>query len=113
MEQVKQRVVAELVEMGLVDSPASVQYVQARLVPTGQIVYDLNRRDVLRRINPFLNERGVIRVGRYSEWKYLMTDACLLGGRRAANQIAGSVDDTDWDGVAITKDDIPDEEHVA
>jgi protoporphyrinogen oxidase len=113
IEHVKRQVVAELLEMGLVKEPGDVQYVQAQLVPTGQIVYDLNRRDVLKRINPFLNEHGVIRVGRYSEWKYLMTDACLLGGRRAANQINGAADDTDWDGVAITKDDVPDEEQVA
>ena len=47
------------------------------------------------------------RVGRYAEWKYLMTDACVLGGRRAARQLRGEDDDVDWTGVAITDDDVP------
>ena len=83
----KETVIDELLEMGLVDSPAAIAYAEIGVVPTGQIVYDLNRRDVLRRVNRFLDQHGVIRVGRYSEWKYLMSDACVLGGRRAARQL--------------------------
>ncbi len=109
-QQVKTRVVGELVEMGLVDSPGSVESVRCTLVPTGQILYDLERREVLRRVNDFLDRHGVLRVGRYSEWKYLMTDACVLGGRRAARQLRGQDDDADWTGVAITDDDVPEPE---
>src|SRR4051794_12776955 len=109
-EAVRSQVIGELVEMGLVESPAAVAYSQATFVPTGQIVYDLNRREVLREVNQFLDRHGVVRVGRYAEWKYLMTDACLLGGRRAARRLLGTDDDTDWTGVAITKDDVPDSE---
>jgi protoporphyrinogen oxidase len=109
-EQVKARVVGELVEMGLVDSLAAVESVRCTFVPTGQILYDLERREVLRRVNDFLDRHGVLRVGRYAEWKYLMTDACVLGGRRAARQLRGQDDDADWTGVAITDDDVPEPE---
>jgi protoporphyrinogen oxidase len=109
-EAVKVRVVDELVEMGLVDQPGAVESAHATFVPTGQILYDLNRREALRAVNRFLDRQGVVRVGRYAEWKYLMTDACLLGGRRAARHLLGSDDDTDWAGVAITDDDVPEPE---
>jgi hypothetical protein len=107
-EEVKRRVTAELLEFGLIKNPESIESLHSVLVPTGQILYDLNRRDVLKRVNTALDHFGVLRVGRYAEWKYLMTDACLLGGRRAAKRLQGGTDDTDWSGVAITDDDVPD-----
>jgi hypothetical protein len=108
-QKVQQQVIEELIEFGLVDNPESIAYVQCTLVPTGQIVYDLNRREVLRRVNSYLEQNGVHRVGRYSEWKYLMSDACVLGGRRTAQRLRAKDDDTDWTGVAITQDDVPDD----
>ena len=108
-EKVRATVVDELIEMGLIDSPAAIHSVELALVPTGQIIYDLNRREVLRRVNRFLDQHGVLRVGRYSEWKYLMTDACVLGGRRVARQLREMADDTNWEGVAITDSDVPDD----
>jgi protoporphyrinogen oxidase len=110
---VQRRVLGELMEFGLVDNPDSLNYADIRLVRTGQIIYDLNRRDALRRVNGYLDELGVQRVGRYSEWKYLMSDTCVLGGRRAAQHLLGRDDDTDWSGVTITKDDTPDEAEKA
>jgi hypothetical protein len=93
--------------MGLVDNLAAVASVECTLVPTGQIIYDLNRRAVLRQVNRFLDEQGVLRVGRYAEWKYLMTDACVLGGRRVARQLRELSDDTSWEGIEIPESDIP------
>ena len=109
MEHVRKTVVNELLEMGLIDNPTFIDSVDCALVPTGQIIYDLNRREVLRRVNKFLDQHGVLRVGRYSEWKYLMSDACVLGGRRVARQVREMHDDTNWTGVAITASDIPDD----
>ena len=108
-KEVKQRVMNELIEMGLIDNPTSVLYSDIRLTRTGQIIYDLNRRDALRTVNAYLDRIGVLRVGRYSEWKYLMSDTCVLGGRRAAMALLDKADDTDWGGVAINVDDTPDD----
>jgi protoporphyrinogen oxidase len=108
-EDVKRRVLEELMTMGLVDNPEAVLYADIRLVPTGQIIYDLNRKEALRTVNSFLDGREILRVGRYSEWKYLMSDTCVLGGRRAARLLTDHDDDTDWSGVTITTDDVPDD----
>jgi protoporphyrinogen oxidase len=109
-DAVRQKVLGELITMGLVDNPESVIYADIRLVPTGQIIYDLNRKKVLRVVNDYLDKMGVLRVGRYSEWKYLMSDTCVLGGRRAAQLLRGHDDDTDWSGVTITYDDTPEDQ---
>src|SRR5262249_27976647 len=108
-EKVRTTVIQELIEMGLVDNPEAVRSAECALVPTGQIIYDLKRRDVLRQGQRFLYPHGVLRVGRYSEWKYLMSDACVLGGRRVARQLKEMSDDTNWEGVAITDSDVPDD----
>ncbi len=109
LEKVKATVIKELLEMRLIDSPEAIESAEIGLVPTGQIIYDLNRREVLRRVNRFLDQQGVLRVGRYSEWKYLMSDACVLGGRRVSRHVKDLPDDTDWTGVAITDSDVPDD----
>jgi protoporphyrinogen oxidase len=108
--QVAAKVVDELLEFGLVDSPDAIESVSVKRVPTGQIIYDLNRREALSTVNAFLNKHGVERAGRYAEWKYLMTDACTLAGRRVASRLTGKTDRIDWSGVAIAKDDVPDDE---
>ena len=108
-QKVKTTVVDELIEMGLIDNPAAVASAECTFVPTGQIIYDLNRRAVLRRVNRFLDEHGVLRVGRYAEWKYLMTDACVLGGRRVARQLRDMSDDTNWEGIAIPEGEYSDD----
>ena len=109
MEKVKATVVNELLEFGLIANREAIAYVNCALVPTGQIIYDLNRRRVLKTVNQYLDTQGVLRVGRYSEWKYLMSDACVLGGRRVSRHVKGLPDDTDWSGVAITSSDVPDD----
>src|SRR5262249_21477709 len=108
-EKVRTTVIQELIEMGLVDNPEAVRSAEGTLVPTGQVSDDLTRHEVLRQVNRFLDQHGVLRVGRYSEWKYLMSDACVLGGRRVARQLKEMSDDTNWDGVAITDSDVPDD----
>jgi protoporphyrinogen oxidase len=108
-DEVQRRVLAELIEFGLIENESFVEKSSIRFVPTGQIVYDLDRRGALKTVNQYLNKVGVTRVGRYSEWKYLMSDTCVLGGRRAAQMLLGKSDDTDWSGVAITADDVPED----
>jgi protoporphyrinogen oxidase len=86
-EDVKRRVLAELVEMGLLEGPEAIIYSQIRFIPWGQVIFDHNRRPALEVINGFLDSMGVSRVGRYSEWKYLMTHDCVLRSRRAAARL--------------------------
>jgi protoporphyrinogen oxidase len=83
--EVGRRVIDELIEMGLVEGPNSVVSVNVKFVPWGNVIFDLDRRAALAEVDGYLNRMGVLRAGRFGEWKYLMTDACVLSGRRAAS----------------------------
>jgi protoporphyrinogen oxidase len=101
--EVKARVVDELVEMGLVDAPDAVESAHVTLVPQGNPIFDLNRRAAMVEITRFLDEVGVLLAGRYAEWKYLMTDACVISARKAAAQLTGENGDFDDRGAAISR----------
>ena len=77
-------VTEELIEMGLVRDQSFVQSLHVKHVPWGNVIFDLNRRAAVKVIDDYLDRVGVVRAGRFAEWKYLMTDACVLSGRRAA-----------------------------
>ena len=77
----------ELVDMGLVDGPEAIVSTHVRYVPWGNVIYDHNRRPALNLINEFLDAHGVVRVGRFAQWGYLMTHDCVLQSRVAAERV--------------------------
>jgi protoporphyrinogen oxidase len=99
---VRSRVVAELVEMGLVDGPDAVESTQVTFVPQGNPIFDLDRRAAMEEIHRFLDRIGVLLAGRYAEWKYLMTDGCVISARRAATALSGRTAELDDAGSAIS-----------
>jgi hypothetical protein len=76
-----------LIEMGLIENERAVISLNVRHSPWGQVIFDHNRKPALDRINAFLDKFGIIRVGRYSEWGYLMTHDCVLSSRDAAERL--------------------------
>ncbi|MDQ1522064.1 MAG: hypothetical protein QOI55_3137 [Actinomycetota bacterium] len=101
--EVERRVVDELVEMGLLDGRDAVESVRITFVPQGNPIFDLDRRDAMAEISSYLDEVGVLLAGRYAEWKYLMTDACVISARRVAGALTGQSVDLDDQGVAISR----------
>jgi protoporphyrinogen oxidase len=85
--KVGKKVQQELIEMGLIENEQAVISMNVRYSPWGQVIFDHNRKPALEKINAFLDKFGVIRVGRYGEWGYLMTHDCVLNGRDAAERI--------------------------
>jgi protoporphyrinogen oxidase len=83
-EAVGRRVGEELVEMGLVDGPGAIRYIQVRHTDWANVIFDHDRREALATVNEFLDHVGVLRAGRYAEWKYLWSDGSVLSGQRVA-----------------------------
>jgi protoporphyrinogen oxidase len=102
LEKVKETVVAELVEMGLVDHADAVRYVNVKFVPQGNPIFDHNRAAAMKTITEFLDHHGVLLVGRYAEHKYLMTDACIISARRAAAMVTDADPDADASAVYLS-----------
>jgi protoporphyrinogen oxidase len=86
-EAVASKVKEELLEMGLLESPEAVISTNVRYAPWGQVIFDHNRKSALRIVNDFLDNAGVVRVGRYAEWKYAMTHDCLLKAKHEAEKM--------------------------
>jgi protoporphyrinogen oxidase len=81
------KVKEELLEMGLIETPEAVISTNVRYAPWGQVIFDHNRKTALQTVNKFLDSFGVVRVGRYAEWKYAMTHDCLLKAKHEADKL--------------------------
>jgi protoporphyrinogen oxidase len=91
--EVARKVQGELVEMGLIESLESITSVHVRHAPNAQIIFDHNRQPSLDKVNGFLDENRIHRLGRYAEWDYLMTHDCVMASQQIAENVlqAGSV----------------------
>lgn len=110
--QVGEKVVAELIEMGLIDPAACADPKQIRhhirYCPWANVIFDHNTRPALDKIWSWLETKGLAReaddldpltdwnalpaprpepaplamAGRFGQWKYYWTDDCVLRGRQ-------------------------------
>jgi UDP-galactopyranose mutase len=53
-------------------------------LPYAYVVYDHGRAAHVARIRSWLQERGIILAGRFSEWEYYNSDHAFIAGRNAA-----------------------------
>jgi protoporphyrinogen oxidase len=111
-DYIAERVVDELVEMGVIENKLSV--IDYHIVETefANIIFDHNRRDALNLIFNYLELHGLVRdesdlcsntdwsspiinnsagtlflAGRFAQWKYYWTDDCILRGASLKNSI--------------------------
>ena len=106
-DDVARTVVAELQEMGLIDTPESVH---TNFIPYANVVFDHKRRAAQEVVLSWLERFGLCRepddldpmtdwaasepmqigalalAGRFGQWKYFWTDDCVLRGRQIAGQ---------------------------
>jgi protoporphyrinogen oxidase len=55
-------------------------------LPYAYVVYDHHRRERVELIREWLEERGILLAGRYSEWEYYNSDHAFIAGKKAAEQ---------------------------
>lgn len=82
-----ERVVDELVQLGILNSRLEVRWVRNRVIPFANVLFDHNRASSLATIQPWLAGTGIELAGRYGEWGYLWTDDSLSSGWRAAERL--------------------------
>jgi len=59
-------------------------------LPYAYVIFDRNRASALDSVFRFLNESGIMSIGRYGTWSYSTMEQAILDGRDAACRIAGS-----------------------
>ena len=81
-----ERIEDELRECGMILPGDTVLLRDAKLSRVAGIIFDHDRPAALQTVNDFLDEIGILRAGRFGEWKYLWTDHAFESGERAAEQ---------------------------
>jgi protoporphyrinogen oxidase len=104
---VAEQVAAELLEMGLVKNPESIEKVNTQWIPYANVIFDHQYKNALDTIFDWLSYHGLVReedelspmtdwdtkmkvhqnlgdlilAGRFGQWKYYWTDDCVLRGK--------------------------------
>lgn len=81
------RVVDELLQLGILRSRSDVRWAQHREVPYANVVFTLDRAPALDTILPWIKEAGIVLAGRYGEWAYHWTDDAVRAGWAAADLV--------------------------
>ena len=82
-------VIKDLRRCGLIRDDDRILHQNARLIKYANIIFDLDREVVLQKILDYLDEIGVVTIGRYGRWGYHWTDDSFLSGEAAAEQFLG------------------------
>lgn len=80
------RVVDELIEMGVLAGQSDVLWARTRVVRHANVVFDHARTAALETILPWVESLGIVLAGRYGEWGYHWTDDATRSGWAAAER---------------------------
>lgn len=84
-----ERVVDELISVGVLHSRSEVLWARHREVRYANVVFDHQRTHALRTIRPWIEDLGIVPAGRYGEWRYFWTDDAARSGWAAAASVLG------------------------
>ena len=87
-EQVLGRVVDDLGRDGIVD-PATVCYRAVHREKYAYVIYDLGYSDRVRVVREFVESRGIHLAGRFAEYRYVNTDACVRRALDLSRELRG------------------------
>lgn len=88
-EALPDRVVDELIAMGVLRSRDEVLWARHRDVRYANVVFDHARQPALDTLLPWVADLGIVLAGRYGEWAYLWTDGAARSGWAAAASVLG------------------------
>jgi len=84
-DEVHDRVLRELVTLGILRNVDEVLWSRWRDIPYANVVFTHERATALAVVKGWLAHHGVLLAGRYGEWEYQWTDGAVLSGWRAAD----------------------------
>jgi protoporphyrinogen oxidase len=78
-----------LMKCGLLESREEIIHQSAIMLPFGNIIFDLERKQAVETVHGYLDEVGIGYCGRFGQWGYIWTDAAFISGERAARTAMG------------------------
>lgn len=86
-DEIRNHVIDGLMKMEILTDPASIAYTDVERQQYAYVVYDLEYQKNIDRIKNFCAERGIILLGRFSEFEYLNMDGCIRRALDLAERI--------------------------
>jgi protoporphyrinogen oxidase len=84
LDAVMPGVIAGLEEMGMIRGAADVRFARPRLIPRAYVVYDAAHGPAVAAAIRWLEEHGILTVGRYGRWEYAAMEDAIWQGFDAA-----------------------------
>jgi protoporphyrinogen oxidase len=84
---ISRRVIADLIRTGVIDESHKILHNETRIIDYANVIFDLDREVNLPIVHRWLDEIGILYVGRFGEWGYQWADEAFLSGERGATRV--------------------------
>jgi protoporphyrinogen oxidase len=64
-----------------------IEFLGSTEIKYAYVIFDFERKDALKIIHNFLDEKNIAYCGRFGEWEYLWSDQAFLSGKNIATQV--------------------------
>ncbi len=85
-EKISESVVESLQKMGLVNEK-DILFTRVARTKYAYIIYDFNYRNSMEIIRKFLNDSGIIPLGRFGQFEYMLGNACIERAMKLAGEL--------------------------
>jgi UDP-galactopyranose mutase len=86
------RCIEDCIKVGLITKDDPILTANEIDMPYAYVVYDHARKQHVETIRAWLEPRGIILAGRYSEWEYYNSDHAFIAGKKAAETALSLLD---------------------
>ena len=84
---ISERVIRDLIRTGVIDESDTIIHNETRIIDYANVIFDLDRESSLPIVHAWLDEVGIVYVGRFGEWGYHWTDESFLSGEQGAVRV--------------------------
>lgn len=85
----KEKVMDGLMTSGILKDNDDILVMDIRDIKYAYVIYDIFRRDNIKKIKDYFQEHGIYTTGRYGSWEHSSMEDAIIQGREMANKIMG------------------------
>lgn len=85
----KEKVMDGLMTSGILKDNDDILVMDIRDIKYAYVIYDIFRRDNIKKIKDYFEEHGIYTTGRYGSWEHSSMEDAIIQGREAADKIRG------------------------
>ncbi len=86
-------IIEGLIAMGIIESRADIEVLLPMTLKGAYVIYDRERREILDKVVPELESKGIFLAGRYGRWEYSSMEDAVVEGFEAARRASYKIKD--------------------